>query len=238
MSTLSGGPNIVTNGLVLSLDAANPKSYVSGSTTWNDISRVGNNGTLINGPTFNSGNYGSIVFDGTNDYVIISNSNTLNITSTITLESWIKPTALANASHGDGIFSKGLSSDGNSGVYETLMVQSGSFNTPFFRLRIGSSTPTYNPNTPLTLNQIYHFVSTYDGSTMNIYINGVQSGAGLFTPGSIQSNTQELTLGVRYNRISDSYFNGNVYSGKIYNRALSAAEVLQNFNSTRSRFGI
>ena len=72
MSTLSGGPNIVTNGLVLSLDAANPKSYVSGSTTWNDISRGGNNGTLINGPTFNSANGGSIVFDGVNDFISLS----------------------------------------------------------------------------------------------------------------------------------------------------------------------
>jgi hypothetical protein len=71
-------PKIVTDGLVLYLDAANTKSYVSGSTTWNDISRGGNNGTLVNGPTFNRGNGGSIEFDGVDDYVT-TNSETKNL---------------------------------------------------------------------------------------------------------------------------------------------------------------
>jgi len=62
-------PKIVTDGLVLYLDAANTKSFISGSTTWNDISKNKNDGTLINGPTFNPNNMGSIVFDGLNDYV-------------------------------------------------------------------------------------------------------------------------------------------------------------------------
>jgi hypothetical protein len=239
MSTLSGGPNIITDGLILNLDAANVKSYVSGSTTWRDISRGGNNGTLVNGPTFNTSNGGSIVFDGVDDYIIIPNSTTLNITSTITLESWIKSTTLANSLHGDGIFSKGLSSDNNSGVYETLLIQSGDVNYPFFRMRIGSSTPNYSPtNIPIILNQLYHIISTYNGSTIRIFINGVESGTGLSTTGTIQSNTQELTIGVRYNRGSNSYFNGNIYSSRIYNRALSAQEILQNYNATKTRFGL
>ncbi len=79
MSTLSGGPSIVTNGLILNLDAANPKSYVSGSTTWNDVSRSGLSGTLVNGPTFNTGSGGSIVFDGTDDYVNCGNSTLFNL---------------------------------------------------------------------------------------------------------------------------------------------------------------
>lgn len=228
---------IVSNGLVLNLDASYTPSYTSSGTTWYDLAYSGNNGTLTNGPTFSSANGGSIVFDGTNDYVIIPSSTTLNITSTITLESWIKSTALANVIHGDGILSKGKSSDGNSGVYETLILQNGSFsNTPLFRLRIGSSTPIYNPNTPLTLNQIYHFVSTYDGSTIRIYINGVQSGSGLSATGNIETNTQDLTIGVRYDRLNDSYFNGNIYLNRIYNRALTATEVLQNYQATFPRF--
>ena len=67
--SFSFSPKIVTDGLVLYLDAANTRSYVSGSTVWTDLSRVGNNGLLINGPTFNSLNNGSIVFNGTNQYV-------------------------------------------------------------------------------------------------------------------------------------------------------------------------
>jgi hypothetical protein len=88
MSTLSGGPNIVVDGLVLYLDAANQYSYVSGSTAWNDLSRSNNNGTLINGPTFNSANGGSIVFDGIDDYVsFVSNPS---LTNQITVEVWIQ----------------------------------------------------------------------------------------------------------------------------------------------------
>ena len=74
-------PKIVTDGLVLCLDAANSKSIVSGSTTWNDLSRGGNNGNLVNGPTFNSGNGGSILFDGVDDYV----SNTFKALSIVKL---------------------------------------------------------------------------------------------------------------------------------------------------------
>jgi hypothetical protein len=78
-------PKIVTDGLVLYLDAANPKSYPGTGTAWNDISRGGNNGTLVNGPTFDSTNGGSIVFDGVNDYGINNTPNlpTGNITATI-----------------------------------------------------------------------------------------------------------------------------------------------------------
>ena len=234
--------NIVRDGLVLNLDAAKQDSYPGSGTVWRDIADGVIAGSLINGPTFNPNNFGSIVFDGVDDYVIIPNSTTLNITSTITLESWINLTALANANHGEGIFSKGLSSDGNSGVYETLLISSGGVNYPFFRMRIGSSTPFYNPqNIPINLNQIYHFVSTYNGSIMRIFINGVESGTGFLQSGTIQSNTQDLTIGVRFtNRLgsSDSFFSGNIFSDRIYNRALSAAEVLQNYNAQKGRYGL
>ena len=236
----ANGPKIVTDGLVLLLDAADRTSY-SGGTTWYDLSENNNNGTLTNGPTFNSENGGSIVFDGADDYVITTANSTpsLNITSSITLETWLKSTALANISHADGINSKGLSSDGNSAVYETLLRQSGGINYPFFRMRIGSSTPTYFPtNIPLNLNQIYHFASVYDGNIMRIFINGIESGTGLPQSGTIEVNTQQLTVGVRYNRNSDSLFNGNIFVNRIYNKALSSQEVLQNYNATKSRFGL
>jgi hypothetical protein len=238
------GPNAITNGLVLSLDAANRKSYPGSGTTWLDLSGNNNSGNLTNGPTFSSANGGGIVFDGTDDYIItpLNVTPTLNITSQITLETWLLSTSLANSSHGDGIMSKGLSSDFNSGVYETAFTQGSGVNAPFFRIRIGAITPTYNPtNIPINLNQIYHVVSTYNGSIMRIYINGVESGTGLSTSGNIETNTQQLTIGVRYIHRgggTDSFFSGNIYSNKIYNRALSPDEVLQNYNATKTRFGL
>jgi hypothetical protein len=88
----SNGPTISTNGLVLALDAGDRNSYVSGSTTWNDLVGL-NNGTLTNGPTFNSANGGSIVFDGTNDYVVVPESSSVDITTnTITFGGWCYPT--------------------------------------------------------------------------------------------------------------------------------------------------
>jgi hypothetical protein len=88
-------PKTVTDGLVLYMDAANSKSYVSGSTTWNDISRSGNNGTLVNGPTFNSSNGGSIVFDGTDDYVSFGVINLISGTNT-TIEVWVNSSSPQN----------------------------------------------------------------------------------------------------------------------------------------------
>ena len=88
MSTI-GGPNVVDSGLVLELDAGNIKSYQSGSTTWFDKSGFANNGTLVNGPTFNTGSGGSIVFDGVDDYVTTSGLSNTHSTSSLTLEAWI-----------------------------------------------------------------------------------------------------------------------------------------------------
>jgi hypothetical protein len=208
-----------------------------------DVSGNNNTGIFSNGYSFNSSNSGSIVFDGTNDYLITTLNQTpsLNITSQITLETWIKSTALSNALHGDGLFSKGNSSDGNSGVYELLLVPSGSINLPYFRMRIGSSTPVYNPsNITMSVNSIYHVVATYNGSIMRMFVNGVESGSGNSVSGSIESNTQRLAIGVRHIQIDYgvSFFPGHIYISKIYNRALSASEILQNFNAIKPRFNL
>ena len=88
MSTI-GGANIVSDGLVLCLDAANRKSYVNGSTVWRDLSGNNNSGSLVNGPTFSSANGGSIVFDGTNDYVQIGSNLLPSGNSSHTVFSWV-----------------------------------------------------------------------------------------------------------------------------------------------------
>jgi hypothetical protein len=84
------GPHIVTDGLILSLDAANNKSYPRSGTTWNDLSGNGNNGTLVNGPTFSSANGGSIVFDGTND--VVSTTLVQTFVNELTVETWYRGT--------------------------------------------------------------------------------------------------------------------------------------------------
>jgi hypothetical protein len=98
-------PKIITDGLVLYLDAANTRSYPGSGTVWSDLSRGGNNGTLRNGPTFNSGNGGSIVFDGVNDYASFPNNTNLD-NQKITMENWVYPTI--TLSQQGFIFEKGF----------------------------------------------------------------------------------------------------------------------------------
>ena len=85
-------PKIVTNGLVLALDAANKKSYPGSGTTWSDLSGNGYTATLLNGTAFSSINFGTFVFDGTNDNASIPYNTNLDPTSGITFEAWIYPT--------------------------------------------------------------------------------------------------------------------------------------------------
>jgi L-rhamnose mutarotase len=156
------------------------------------------------------------------------------------MECWIKPTEVANASHGDGLFSKGFSSDNNSGVYELLLVPTNNISYPYYRMRIGGTTILHNPTSiPINVNQVSHLVVTYDGSFMRAYVNGVQSGTGSAVTGTIEANTQQLTIGVRYQQrtgIADSFYSGHMYSARIYNRALNQFEIQQNYNAMYSRF--
>ena len=98
MSTVQSG-HIVTDGLVLALDAANAKSYPGSGTTWSDLSGNRNTGTLTNGPTFNSGNGGGIVFDGVDDYVDCGNSSTLQINQG-TISAWVKTSSPGSSFRG------------------------------------------------------------------------------------------------------------------------------------------
>jgi hypothetical protein len=217
----SYSPKIVTDGLVLALDAANTKSYVSGSTTWTDLSRGGNNGTLINGPTFNSANGGSIVFDGTNDYVNCNNSSNLQLT-TGTVSCWVK--------------GQQQGSD-----YNGIVVKNGAWGIFIFQstLRLYDWGNNVGRNTGINIsdniwrNITLTFTSTLGTPSNNaiIYINGIVV---LTTTIKNSSQTDPLLLG--YGNYGTQYLNGFIATTQIYNRALSTAEVLQNYNATKGRY--
>jgi hypothetical protein len=219
MSTVGGGVNIVTNGLVLYLDASNTKSYVSGSTTWNDVSRSRNNGSLINGPTFNSGNGGNIVFDGVDDYVNVVSSTSLNEPKTI--ESWVYVTSQQTAM----ILSRGI------GNYELY-----TFTDGFVYTYWGNAFNSSINNPSVTLNIWNQFCFTLSGTTETVYKNGSLIGSRSLNTTPSYSNTGDLDIARR--NTNTLYLNGRVSNCKIYNRTLSAAEVLQNYNATKSRFGL
>ena len=216
-------PRTITDGLVLCLDAANPKSYPGSGTTWTNLSGSGNNGTLTNGPTYSSANGGSIVFDGVNDYVSISNASSLQVDN-FTLEAWVYPINNSESGHiirkeGSYILSHYWSAGSKMGVW----VQ-----------RTGGWESTHADIT-VPLNQWAHIVGTYDNSNVRIYYNANQV-ASTSKSGAIRVTTNSVLVNGAVSNSLPQNYNSSIV--KIYNRALSAAEVSQNYNALRGRFGI
>lgn len=237
--SFSFSPKIVTDGLVLCLDAANTKSYVSGSTTWNDLSRGGNIGTLTNEPTFNSANGGSIVFDGSNDYAELLNIPNTQFTnfSQVTIEAWINPASFAGG--GGRIIYAQFFTGGNisCGIYLTT---TGNF---IFGYRdniqnSGGSLKILTSVSTLSTNRIYHLTATFEADVATrLYINGVQDNTSVQN-NNIASLAPNLIRIARLNNPTADFYNGKIYSVRAYNRALTATEVLQNYNTTKTRFGL
>ena len=226
-------PSIITNGLVLYLDAANPYSYVSGSTSWNDISRGGNNGTLVNGPTFSSANGGSIVFDGADDYV--TGSNLLNGATQATLMGWVKKYS-TNSDISFGVLDyPNLPTDKR---IEVVWYRDGNLYG-----EVGDTQNDWVNTTQTTNDTNWHHISfVYNGTQstnfnkVKLYFDGTLR-ANTNTVGTIQSSvsaTGPMTIGRR----NTGYNRGNFSIIQFYNRELSTQEVLQNYNATKTRFGL
>jgi hypothetical protein len=238
MSTLSGGPGTVTSGLILNLDAANTKSYVNGSTTWGDISKGGNNGTLINGPTFDSLNGGSIVFDGTNDYGTIPYTFQNQYTNKLSVTVRVQP-AWFDIGNSDGvtIINRNMPSLTSPYVlWSTLFTPAGKFTGV---ISDGVTRVICTSTNSTSLNVWVNLCMVYDTSTIKLYSNSVQDPTTAACNYTIGQNTVPVTIAS--NQTLGGYydwFKGNIGIIQIYNRALSAAEVKQNFNATRTRFGV
>ena len=230
---------IVTNGLVLNLDAAQTASYPGTGTTWTDLSGNGNNGTLVNGPTYSSANGGSIVFDGTNDIVNCGNQSSINITGTgITLSAFVYRTV----ANGAVVYARIIEKAATYPQLQYSLVTTGA-NDPvgegrlLFDLYIGSSlSASLKGITRLELNTWYSVIATYDGSFKRLYLNGNLEGQ-LAVTGSITSTASSLVLG-DYLAAGGNAFKGNIAQASLYNRALTAAEIQQNFNCLRMRYGL
>ena len=217
--SVKGGPNTVTSGLVLELDAGNIKSYQSGSTTWFDKSGYVNNGTLTNGPTFNTGSLGSIVFDGADDLIKINNGNGINIGNIFTTFIWVKFNS-----------------------YNTVLLGSNDFADSGYPLYVANLNDLYITagsqytgitTANLSTNQWTYLTVVRNNTSITWYKNSVNIGTS--TLGSSSSNILK-SVG-NYNN-GGFPLNGNIASTQIYNRALSAQEVLQNYNATKTRFGL
>ena len=222
----SRGPKIVTSGLVLALDAADKLSYPGSGTTWKDLSGNSNNGTLTNGPTFSAANMGTIVFDGVDDYV----TGTLAASNSWTVSFWIYQTDI-NTKAVYYPFSGATSPVTGIGFGGSL--DASTQNSWWY---YDGSTVFSSSSTAITVNTWYYLTISHvygaGTGTHNFYTNGVLS----YSPSV--ADTTFTTYNVA-RRSDNNLYNipGRIPIVKIYNRALSATEVLQNYNATKSRFG-
>jgi len=224
------GPNIVEDGLVLYLDAANKKSYPGTGTSWYDLSGNGNTGVLTNGPTFDSAKVGSMVFDGVDDTISIPYNTIMDPTEGITLEAWIYPKDLTTIRFQE-IFRK----------EKTTARQLFSFQEYGTIISFGTHTSVngYNElDIPITssnyINKWNHFVASYRNGYKAVYINGELLQATTGITGTLIQGSATYYIGSSNG--ASEFFEGNYASCKMYNRGLISQEVLQNYNATKGRY--
>jgi hypothetical protein len=218
-------PIIVTDGLVLCLDAGNPKSYPGSGTTWSDLSANGNNGTLTNGPTYSSSNGGSIVFDGVNDYV----STGLVLPSPSTT-----PTTF------DLVF-KYNSTNSYRGLIGSSAYQSAGFSVGFMgqssiRMTYNASSSSYEPTWSYDSSVISNGTFVFNGRNISGYRNG-----SLISTYTASFDAALNTNGMQIGRNLQGGWGTSqvdVYAVRVYNKALTAEEIQQNFKALRGRYGI
>lgn len=249
------GPNIIKDGLVLHLDAANFESYPGSGTLWADLSIQANHGTLTNGSTYSGANGGSITFDGTNDLASFGNVPLSN-TNKITIDFWCKVLYYPEV-NGGGVIVMELSTNYNVAT-EGLFIGIGD-----------DSAPSFNGTFPISLNirgNTGYNIHGYDKSSVNdlkwhnwccifdksvsgtnpieskLFIDSVEKTVTTFVDSSLRTDNtnnfgnQPLYIGSRSGGVAPS--NIQIGSVKIYNRVLSATEIQQNFNAIRGRYGL
>ena len=250
----AAGPDIIEDGLVLCLDAADPKSYNGSGTTWYDRSGNGNNGTLVNGPTYNTGSFGTIHFDGVNDSVSatsidLSNTNKITLDFFCKLNSYVETNGQIDGilceftnnfnSYTDGFYI-GIADDSTASFNDTYPI---SIN---IKGNTGYNSYGYDKTSVNDL-QWHHWVCILDKSITGtnpreskFFIDSVEKEATTITAYKSDNGNnfgnRPFFIGSRNN--SSFFANMYISNFKIYNRALTSQEIQQNFTALRGRYGI
>lgn len=228
--SLGHGASVVRDGLVLHLDAANPKSYPGTGTTYTDLSIKGNNGTLINGVGYSTNNSGCFVFDGVNDTIDCGPVPEIGASLTgLTVSAWVYSTSASTRC----ILENGT-------LYTTNTFYLFQENSSYFTFEVyGGAYDAVFASYVYQLNTWYNLVGVWSSNNrVDLYTNGVLTSGtriGQVRSSVINGNTN-LFVGTR---AGTSYpFSGSIGDVKLYNRALSAAEIKQNFEALRGRYGV
>ena len=227
-------PNIVTDGLVFVVDAADKNSYPGSGTTWSDLAGT-NNGTLTNGPTFDSGNGGSIVFDGTDDKATSTLISNTIFNSTFTVSTWFKLTDTDNTLF-PRLFDKADNASTDNGFSAFLYDLDGNDTDVALYHKIANNVPRAG-TLLFNLNTWYNVTIVFTNSQFKVYVNG-----GSATTTNHTKSLSDITTsnGFVIANITDSSrpFEGNIAMTSIYNRELTQAENTQNYNALKGRFGL
>ena len=213
------GPNIVTNGLVLYLDAANPKSYPGSGTAWDDLYRE-TTATLYNSPTYSDG---SIVFDGIDDYGQLPSNSNFAIGANGAWSVWCKFTGSITTNHRLFCVNNNVSS--LEGYIDSATGKLGMH---------GGNTLTAST---VPLSNWVNIVASYNSGTVKVYFNGISQSLTGTTTGFNITNSATLYIG-KYTLASGFRWRGNISTFSLYDRGLTDEEVLQNYNNIKSRFGL
>ena len=219
-------PQIITNGLVLALDAGNTKSYPGTGTTWFDKSGFANNGTLVNGVGYTSSFNGALVFDGTNDYV----STVYTPPTTFSISTWFRNDTTYD------VFNRGVLSTYKTNDFRGFYLSTSGPSNPYtvspagLNLWFDGNGRVGIPG--LITGQWYNICITSSGSQILAYLNSA------IVASVNNSTTHQDVLNIGRSRFDTNYWLGAIAMTQVYNRALSAAEVQQNFNALRGRYGI
>jgi hypothetical protein len=236
---IDAGPIIASEGLVFQLDAANFRSYSgSGLTTYAIVAGIG--ATLVGGVGFTTSNNGALTFDGSNDYIDVNDFN-FDFSGGLTICSFCRPTAASNWGR---IVDFGL---GQANENILLGRYSNSSNSFFIEVRnnVDFQRLIYSTGGQFVINQNHFLTGVVDGGTpgggtnARLYYNGNQistaSVNSMIVPNTINRTNNYIA---RSNWTADAYYQGNIYSVLIYNRALSQQEILQNYIALKRRFGL
>lgn len=231
MSTLGAGPNLVTDGMIMCVDAANVRCYPGSGTSITDLS-LSETGTLADAPTFDSDFGGSFSFNGSSNYITMTEKTP----QYMTLSCWFKATGAPSTNDGFGGVMIAANPQLN-GTLAWMLGYSWTTNKVNFLLADNAS---YLASSTVSANEIHHAVATYDGSFQKIYVDGSSVGSRSWTTSATYPTSGDVNVRIGEWGYSgyQRNFNGNIYRCSIYNRALTEAEIVQNYNVLRGRFGL
>ena len=232
---------VVQSGLVLNLDAGASTSYPGSGTTWTDLSGNGNNGTLSGG-TYNSVNGGSIVLNGGGDYIVMSNlAPYLSNKTQFSFSIFIKITSYGSSL--GTLFSYGNYVDYGNDIMFFYYPADSTLNFQIDNGADGGASFAYTIGSWSKISVVYDGTQSSNATRLKVYLNGILQTLNFNTytvPATTANVTASSSIGA-YTSVGNtpnSVIGGNISTAQIYNRALSAAEISQNFNALRARFGI